>query len=1087
MSVVELETHIDRSLTRLRGTFALGGLTYEYCEWDGEQLNHPIAADTETAMIRDHEVPELALLTAYDGSGTVWLIHPSRTGRFVRRHADRLLVFHNVAFDYHVIRRHLIQAGKPKTARIWQDFADQGRIADTMILDQLVRLAAGKFPKRRDLAVLADRYANISDMDKDDPYRVRYGETIGMDWRQVDRGFWQYAAKDPVATFMSYEMLRERARQVVRDYDVLKPVRALHGLLTHRTQVKAAIALADIAHRGIRLDQDKRAEAEHQLRQEMIRLVNEVAGHCVQVFRRTETGQLQLTPAGKPSVNNGKLAEVFSEIANEHDIPVPVTPKTGKPTLARSFWITYADQDPFIELWVRLDEITKLVQFFSGLQDHCIHPSYETMVRSGRTSCHHPNIQQIPRSGNLREMFVPTPGYYLLAIDYSALELRTLAANCERLYEKSVLADVLRSGRDPHVYTAALMLEMKPNEFEHLKETDPDRYSKLRHKAKVINFGIAGGLGAKGLSVYAKTDYGVELTEDEAATFRDRFLDVIYPEIGQYMQSDAVQVLAGNLQSRPRQVLAALGSEPCVLAARRIVQGRTNKRDGTKYQPRFIERVWSALQRLNRNHDLQEMLDNQEAGEQLEKLLFFGPVVTSTGLVRGGATFTMRRNTPFQSDAATGAKLALWELFKRGYRTVAFVHDEFLIELPVGCDYRREAETIRRLICEAMEQVTGDVPIEAEYTLAHRWSKQAELLHDVEGQLVPWEIPAPVARKEPTNPANQANPTIQTVKASDMFGKRGRKKREPKRKLANHRVDPESIYSFIPPPDETMELPKSNVDDFVSFITERHRIYLRRAAGQPPPWTDDPILQEFKFCNPYRENDRATVWLRKEWYEPHHDDPYLFFAMIVARWCNRLPTLDVLGYPVPWNRKLYEETLNSLPKPVWETGAYRTPNVKGMSKIAGQATLLDAIWKDRDQIAPAIGETLAGTRQVLSSYPGFGSGKQTGSGDFLAGQIVADLKMFEPLRSAPDYWTWAVPGPGSKPGLNWVLGRDPKTSWDVYDWVIHARKLRKEVSQRWPSEWTPLCLQNIQNCLCEFNKLCRIRNGAKLRRYVPRK
>ena len=72
-----------------------------------------------------------------------------------------------------------------------------------MLLDQLVRLARGKFPRRRDLAVLAQRYVNILDVDKDSPYRLRFGETIGQDWRQVDRGFWAYAAEDPVATHRS--------------------------------------------------------------------------------------------------------------------------------------------------------------------------------------------------------------------------------------------------------------------------------------------------------------------------------------------------------------------------------------------------------------------------------------------------------------------------------------------------------------------------------------------------------------------------------------------------------------------------------------------------------------------------------------------------------------------------------------------------------------------------------------------------------------------------------------------------------------------------------------------------------------------
>ena len=391
-------------------------------------------------------------------------------------------------------------------------------------------------------------------------------------------------------------------------------------------------------------------------------------------------------------------------------------------------------------------------------------------------------------------MFVPTPGYYLLAIDYSALELRTLAAHCERVYGQSTLADVIRSGRDPHAYTAALMLSMNPDAFDQLKESEPQQYKAARQKAKAVNFGIPGGFGAKSLVTYAKVNYSVEMTLEEAETFRQRFLDEVYPEIGQYMTSDAVQVLADNLHVKPRAVLSAFGGEPGVLAAKRIVQGRIKKRDGSEYSTGYIDRVWTTLYQLNKNELLQTQLEFRNAGEDTERQLFFGPVVCSTGLVRGGATFTMRRNTPFQSDAATGAKLALWELYRHGYRVVAFVHDEFLVELPVGADYRHEAETIKTIICQAMEMVTVTVPIDAEYVLTHRWSKSAELLWGPDNQLIPWDtpLPKPLPVPEPEPVREKSDKLL----ASELFG---RKKQVRKRPLSNRRAceSPETIYSFM--------------------------------------------------------------------------------------------------------------------------------------------------------------------------------------------------------------------------------------------------------------------------------------------------
>ena len=51
-----------------------------------------------------------------------------------------------------------------------------------------------------------------------------------------------------------------------------------------------------------------------------------------------------------------------------------------------------------------------------------------------------------------------------------------------------------------------------------------------------------------------------------------------------------------------------------------------------------------------------------------------------------------------------------------------------------------------------------------------------------------------------------------------------------------------------------------NIERFCYWINERHAIYQKRAKGQPAPWTDDPILRDYKFTNPFRENDRVTVW-----------------------------------------------------------------------------------------------------------------------------------------------------------------------------------------------------------------------------------
>lgn len=741
LSIDEMRTFFDRSLRGLvRGDVVVGGRQYEYRQWDGEELDSKlISVDTETELAEPGKIPRLAVAQAFDVE-TCHLIHPDELGRFIRTHAKCNFVGHNIAgFDFHVIFQHLGRTDR-KARKAWLKVADDGRLADTMLLDQLCRLGFGTFPRERHLGEVAASWAKVDDLDKNDPWRLRYGEIIGVDWAAVDLDAWDYAAKDPIATRLAFIPLRDRARELAARNGVETDTIQRYGLLSQRLQIRAAIALAAVSHRGIGIDTSHREETERRLRNEMRRLLTQLdeMPDLAGVFRRDKHGNLTFTPTGKPRIAQKRLRQVLEKLAGDHDIVPNRSDKTGVLSLSRQFWSQHDDIAPFITTWVRLEEVAKLIQFFAKLQTDRVHPRYTTIVRTGRTSSSKPNIQQIPRNEGFREIFVPRPGFVFLTIDYAALELRTLAAECERRFGESVLADVIRSGTDPHENTASLLLGMNLGEFRAQRKSEPKQFKLERQRAKAVNFGVPGGLGPKSLSAYAKLTYGVDLSEDEAADFRDRFLYEIYPEIGQYMESDAAGILAENLRVKVREVRKAWPDTGLLGGAKNVVQGRTKKRDGSAYAERFVDDVWRKLRRLNENPDLDEYLDHERAGPELEKILFFGTVTTITGRPRGRATFTQRKNTPFQAAAADGCKIALWKLFRAGYKVVAFVHDEFVIELPENCDFTQEAIRIDQICCRSMEQVTGDVPIECEYAVSYCWSKDAEAVWDNDGRLVPW-------------------------------------------------------------------------------------------------------------------------------------------------------------------------------------------------------------------------------------------------------------------------------------------------------------------------------------------------------------
>jgi hypothetical protein len=528
------------------------------------------------------------------------------------------------------------------------------------------------------------------------------------------------------------------------------------GVLSEPIQVQGAIALAKISHDGMHLDVNRLDKAAAGLRRRVDDLVTEleVQPGGEGLFRRDREGGLVLTEKTRsPSLNQARLDSLLetaaAEVAADTGRPVKVSrTKTGKLSHAGEDWEEIAPFHPALTSWLELGKTTKLLGFFANLSEAVVHPRYAPMVRSGRSSCSSPNVQQVPRKGGFREAFIPSPGHFFLIADYSFVELRTLAAVCEARYGESKLADVIRSGVDPHCYTAAMFEHMILEEFMAMKtsgrEEVRERFETLRQRAKVLNFGIPGGLGARSLVAYARSTYGVTLTLEEAGEFRRRLIEEVYPELGLYLADDGMDALARNLGAdvgacwdrfdwhgdRSGAVVGGIG---------RVVKGMELSAAGKSYSVRYLDGVWTGLIALNRNQDLAGPLGQREGGKALFRKLFSSRVTTLTGRVRGSVGFTQARNTPFQGLAADGAKLALWALIRAGYRVVAFVHDEFLIELPEDADHTAEARRVEEIMNRGMEDVTGDVPVACEYALARRWSKRAKAVFDDNGRLLPWE------------------------------------------------------------------------------------------------------------------------------------------------------------------------------------------------------------------------------------------------------------------------------------------------------------------------------------------------------------
>jgi uracil-DNA glycosylase family 4 len=150
-----------------------------------------------------------------------------------------------------------------------------------------------------------------------------------------------------------------------------------------------------------------------------------------------------------------------------------------------------------------------------------VRPNYHLhKAVTGRSSSDDPNGQNYPKRGArakvYRRMFVAPEGYYVIEIDLSQAELRIAAC----MSGDRTMIDIYLSNGDIHKATALIVANITQEQFDRLSKAEQ---KELRQKAKAVNFGFLYGMGWRKFIGYAKTQYGVEFTEEEAKRIRHGF------------------------------------------------------------------------------------------------------------------------------------------------------------------------------------------------------------------------------------------------------------------------------------------------------------------------------------------------------------------------------------------------------------------------------------------------------------------------------------------------------------------------------------------------------------------------------------
>jgi len=289
--------------------------------------------------------------------------------------------------------------------------------------------------------------------------------------------------------------------------------------------------LVGMERNGVALDTELLRQMSHHLGEQLLKLEAEIynsVGHRFNINSPQQLGfvlfqELRLPPARKTKGGYSTAATVLEELRGVHPII--------------EFILDYRRLAKLKSTYI--DALPGLVNPKTGR----VHTSFnQTRTATGRLSSSEPNLQNIPVRGELgkqvRQAFIAPHGFFLMAGDYSQIDLRALS----HLSQDESLLNAFHRDEDIHTATAAQLFSVDAS------QVTPD----MRRVAKTVNFGV----------IYGMSDYGLEqateLSREEAAQFIAAYF-AQHPGVKQYLESTKeqarelgyVQTILGRRRSIP--------------------------------------------------------------------------------------------------------------------------------------------------------------------------------------------------------------------------------------------------------------------------------------------------------------------------------------------------------------------------------------------------------------------------------------------------------------------------------------------------------------------------------------------------------
>ncbi|MFM6039851.1 MAG: nucleotide kinase domain-containing protein [Sphaerospermopsis kisseleviana] len=279
-----------------------------------------------------------------------------------------------------------------------------------------------------------------------------------------------------------------------------------------------------------------------------------------------------------------------------------------------------------------------------------------------------------------------------------------------------------------------------------------------------------------------------------------------------------------------------------------------------------------------------------------------------------------------------------------------------------------------------------------------------------------------------------------------------------------------------------MQVRQEIFDTYWRFAAMRQEVFFNKLKNVPLPWTTDPILNTYKFCNAYRVSDRVSQYLIKNViYDENRskNEEEVLFRILLFKIFNKIETWEYLESKIGNYITLSNFDLDVYSNILQEsmdlgyviyTSAYMSCASKKFGydkKHQNHLALIDKmVYQDR-VINPIVkARNLEEIFHILASYPLLGK--------FMAYQLVTDINYSEVVDFDENSFT--IAGPGAERGINkCFIDTQGKSYADVIYWMTENQENEfQRLGLNFQSLWgRPLKAIDCQNLFCETDKYCR--------------